>query len=119
MNLALLLRDRQLLLGARAELDCQGEGFTPLHSAVGNGHKEARAVARFIAGACEEVSVCNKGVSGECCTENRQDIKNVFLCVFWLMPFTLLTCGTMLAHLRIFSEMCVCVSRNNIIRGWP
>lgn len=62
MNLALLLRDRQLLLGARAELDCQGEGFTPLHSAVGNGHKEARAVARSIAGACEEVSVCNKGV---------------------------------------------------------
>eukprot|EP00434_Breviolum_minutum_P022553 symbB.v1.2.019899.t1/scaffold1641.1/size211090/14 len=52
-----LLEARQLLLGARAELDCQGEGFTPLHSAVGNGHKEARAVARFIGGACEEVSV--------------------------------------------------------------
>ena len=40
-------------------------------------------------------------------------ISEMYFFVFFLvMPFTLLTCGTVLAHLRIFSEMCVCVSRN-------
>lgn len=32
---------RHQLLAARAQLDCQGEGLTPLLSAVGNGHHEA------------------------------------------------------------------------------
>ena len=73
------------------------------------GTKRLRLLQDLLLLLARKFQSATKGFEVICCKESRQDIKTrLSLCIL-VMPFTLLMCGTVLAHLRMFSEMCVCV----------